>query len=167
MSFAAEILAAAERVVDVGRARGWRIGAAESCTGGLVMAALTEIPGASDVVAAGMVTYSDKAKIELLGVDGDVIKKQGAVSEAVAKLMAKYALEGIGLDLVVAVTGIAGPGGGSAEKPVGLVHFATAYRGEENVIVRHEEKRFGDLGRDQVRMQAVLTALLMLQVAAK
>ena len=167
MTFSPEILSAAERVIDACRARGWRIGAAESCTGGLVAAALTEIAGASDVVAAGFVSYADDAKVELLAVDAEVLQEHGAVSERVAQWMAKGALEAAGLDLVVAITGIAGPGGGSEDKPVGLVHFATARRDGKSIILDHREERFGDLGRHEVRIHSVLAALLMLEAAAE
>lgn len=167
MTFSPEILSAAERVIDACRARGWRIGAAESCTGGLVAAALTEIAGASDVVAAGFVCYADDAKLELLAVDAQVLQEHGAVSERVAQWMAKGALEAAGLDLAVAITGIAGPGGGSEDKPVGLVHFATARRDGKSIILDHREERFGDLGRHEVRIRSVLAALLMLEAAAE
>ena len=130
------------------------------------MAALTEIAGASDVVAAGLVTYADDAKTGLLDVDEDVIQEHGAVSERVAQWMAKGALDVAGLDLAVAVTGIAGPAGGSEDKPVGLVHFATARRQGKTIILDHREERFGDLGRHEVRIRAVLAALLMLEAAA-
>lgn len=167
MTFSPEILSAAERVITLARARGWRIGAAESCTGGLVLAALTEIAGASDVVAAGFVTYADDAKVELLAIDAEVLEEHGAVSEVVAQWMAKGALEAAGLDLSVAITGIAGPTGGSEEKPVGLVHFATARRDGKSIILAHKEERFGDPGRREVRMRSVLAALLMLEAAAQ
>ncbi len=166
MTFSPERLSTAGRVIDLARQRGWRIGAAESCTGGLLAAALTEIAGASDVVTAGFVTYADDAKVELLGVDAQVLQEHGAVSERVVQWMAKGALEAAGLDLAVAITGIAGPGGGSEDKPVGLVHIATARRDGKSIILDHREERFGDLGRHEVRIRAVLAALLMLEAAA-
>ena len=130
------------------------------------MGALTEIAGASDVVAAGFVTYADDAKVELLAVDAEVLEEHGAVSERVAQWMAHGALDAAGLDLAVAVTGIAGPTGGSENKPVGLVHIATARRDGKSIILDHKEERFGDLGRHEVRMRAVLVALQMLEAAA-
>ncbi len=167
MTFSPEILSAAERVIDLARQRGWRIGAAESCTGGLLMAALTEIAGASDVVAAGFVTYADDTKVELLRVDAEVLEKHGAVSERVAQWMAKGALDAAGLDPAVAITGIAGPDGGSEEKPVGLVQIATARRHGKSIILDHREERFGALGRHEVRMRSVLAALQMLEAVAE
>ena len=167
MTFSPEILSSAERVIDLARQRGWRIGAAESCTGGLLMGALTEIAGASDVVAAGFVTYADDAKVEHLGVDAEVLEEHGAVSARVAQWMAKGALDAAGLDLAVAVTGIAGPHGGGEEKPVGLVHFATAWRHGKSIILDHREERFGDVGRHEVRMRSVLAALRMLEAAVQ
>lgn len=131
------------------------------------MAALTEIAGASDVMAAGFVTYADDAKLELLAVDTEVLQEHGAVSERVAQGMAKGALEAAGLDLAVAVTGIAGPAGGSEDKPVGLVHIATARRDGKSIIFAHREEHFGGLGRHEVRMRAVLAALFMLETAAE
>jgi nicotinamide-nucleotide amidase len=148
----------AAAVLDAARTAGLRLATAESCTGGLVAAALTSVPGSSDVVEAGLVTYSNAAKTAVLGVSSGLLLAHGAVSEPVARAMAEGALERTGADLSVAITGVAGPGGGSAEKPVGLVWFATA-RGAD-VITRVE--RFGDLGRDVVRLQALRTALGML-----
>jgi nicotinamide-nucleotide amidase len=157
--FPEEIESAARTVLERARARGWRIATAESCTGGLVSGALTEIAGSSEVVDRGLVTYSNAAKSELLGVDAKLIEHVGAVSEAVARAMAEGAVARSGADLTVAITGIAGPGGGSADKPVGLVHFATAVKGRETV---HHRELFGDIGRSEVRMAAVRTALKML-----
>jgi nicotinamide-nucleotide amidase len=131
---------------------------AESCTGGMIAAALTDIAGSSDVVERGFVTYSDAAKTELLGVPAELIARVGAVSEEVARAMASGALAHAPVDLAVAVTGIAGPGGGSAEKPVGLVHFGLAQRGGP---LRAEHHIFpGD--RDAVRRATVERALQML-----
>ena len=124
-----ETLALAARVLAVCRARGWRVATAESCTGGLIAAALTHEAGASDVVDRGFVTYANGAKTAMLGVDPALIASAGAVSEAVARAMAAGALARSEADRVVAVTGIAGPGGGSPEKPVGLVWFGWAGRG--------------------------------------
>ncbi len=140
------------------------VATAESCTGGLVAAALTDIPGSSDVVERGFVTYSNAAKTELLGVPADLIATHGAVSEPVARAMAEGALRASPADLAVAVTGIAGPGGGTPAKPEGLVHFGAARRGRATVHVRIE---FGAIGRGQVRARSVDQALAMLLEAAK
>jgi nicotinamide-nucleotide amidase len=136
-----------------------RIATAESCTGGLVAGLLTAVAGSSDVVERGFVTYSNRAKEEMLGVPGDLIADAGAVSEVVARFMAEGALRESHANLAVSITGIAGPGGGTAFKPVGLVHFACA---RENRSIRHEEHRFGDLGREAVRIEAIRVALRML-----
>jgi nicotinamide-nucleotide amidase len=158
-----EIAAAATRVLELCRARAWKAATAESCTGGLVAAALTEIAGSSDVVDCGFVTYSDEAKQRLLGVSAATLAAHGAVSAETAEAMAHGALAQSGADLAVAVTGIAGPSGGSAEKPVGLVHFAAA----RATKVVHREKRFGDIGRARVRHLSVLEALSMLEEMAR
>jgi nicotinamide-nucleotide amidase len=150
--------ALAARVLDACRAREWSLATAESCTGGLVAGALTEIAGSSDVVDRGFVTYSNAAKMAMLGVPEPTLTAHGAVSRQTAEAMAQGALERAGVDLTVAITGVAGPGGGSAEKPVGLVHFAAATR--ERVI--HREKRYGDIGRSEVRRLSVIEALTML-----
>jgi nicotinamide-nucleotide amidase len=149
----------AEDVLADARAKGIKIVTAESCTGGLVAGLLTEIPGSSDVVERGFVTYSNQAKEDLLGVPHETLEVHGAVSAETARAMALGALSHAHADLAVAVTGIAGPGGGSADKPVGLVHFAAA-RGDR-VIQR--ECRFGDIGRSEVRMASVAVALEMLE----
>ena len=132
---------------------------AESCTGGLVAAALTSIPGSSAVVDRGFVTYSNDAKIEMLGVDPRLLERVGAVSAEVALAMAKGALAHSRADVAVAITGIAGPGGGSVEKPVGLVHFAAARRAGTSIS---RACRFEDRGRDAVRLAATETALALL-----
>ena len=157
--FPKDIEALAGQVLDKARARGWKIAAAESCTGGLVLGALTAIAGSSDVVEGGLVTYANAAKHRLLGVPEDVLARHGSVSEPTARAMAEGARTALDADLSVAITGVAGPGGGSAEKPVGLVHFATAARGGETI---HREMRFGDLEREAVRLASVRTALEML-----
>ena len=149
----------AERVLGQARAQGLTIATAESCTGGLVAGALTAIAGSSDVFDGGLVTYSNAAKTRLLGVDAALIAEVGAVSEPVARAMATGAVQRVHAGLSVAVTGIAGPGGGGADKPVGLVHFATADASGET---RHREMRFGDLGRAAVRSASVKVALEML-----
>lgn len=140
--------------------RGLMVATAESCTGGLIAGALTEIPGSSSVVDRGFVTYSNDAKIQMLGVDTATLEAHGAVSRQTAIEMARGALTHSKADIAIAVTGIAGPGGGSEEKPVGLVHLAAVCR---NGTVQHREKRYGDIGRDAVRMATVRTALDMLE----
>ena len=161
--FAAETLALAESVLALCRARGLRIATAESCTGGLVAAALTAIPGASDVVERGLVTYSNAAKIALLGVPEATIATHGAVSAETAAAMAEGALIQAPVDLAVSVTGIAGPGGGSAGKPVGLVYIGLARRG---AAVQTERRVFpGD--RTAIREAALLRALALLEMAAR
>ncbi len=157
--FPDDIESLAVQVLDKARARGWKVAAAESCTGGLVLGALTAIAGSSDVVEGGLVTYANAAKHGLLGVPEEVLASYGSVSEPTARAMAEGALTALDADLAVAITGVAGPGGGTAEKPVGLVHFATAARGGPTV---HREMRFGDLGREAVRLASVRTALSML-----
>jgi len=154
------LLGRAEQLLADARAKGLTIATAESCTGGLVAGLLTEIAGSSDVFERGFVTYSNKAKQDLLGVPGALIRQHGAVSEAVARAMAEGAIRHSTAQLSVAITGIAGPGGGSEDKPVGLVHIAAARAGE---ATRHRECRFGDIGRSEVRMKSVETALEMLQ----
>jgi nicotinamide-nucleotide amidase len=159
----AEIIAAATRLLDAGRARGLKIATAESCTGGLVVGALTDIASSSDVVERGFVPYSNEAKAEMLGVEEATLAAHGAVSRATAEAMAVGAIRRSIADLAIAITGVAGPGGGSAEKPVGLVHFATASRDGRH---EHREQRFGDVGRTEVRRRSVLVALEMLEKMA-
>jgi nicotinamide-nucleotide amidase len=154
---------AAARVLERCRARGLTVATAESCTGGLVAGALTEIAGSSDVVDRGFVTYSNAAKQAMLGVPAAILERHGAVSRETAEAMARGALAHAPVDLAVAITGIAGPGGGSAEKPVGLVHFAAAARDGRLI---HREKRFGDVGRGEVRLRSVAEALAMLELLA-
>ena len=156
----AALLDVATRVLDACRRRGLLVATAESCTGGLVAAALTEIPGSSDVFDRGFVTYSNAAKEAMLGVPPAVLDRHGAVSRETAEAMATGALASSQADIAVAITGIAGPGGGSAEKPVGLVHFACASREGARL---HRERRFGDIGRAAVRRLAVAEALAMLE----
>lgn len=157
-----ELIHAARRVVEANRAAGRTVALAESCTGGLVAAALTEIPGSSDVFAAGFVTYSNDAKMRLLKVNSDVLETFGAVSIAVAWSMAQGALANSEADVAVAITGVAGPGGGSEKKPVGTVVFARAERGGDPADVHADRKQFGDLGRGGIRLQAALVALELL-----
>jgi nicotinamide-nucleotide amidase len=154
-----DLRAQAQHLIDRARARFVRIATAESCTGGLIAAALTAIPGSSDVLERGFVTYSNEAKTEMLGVPAELIVRKGAVSMEVALAMADGALKASRADVTIAVTGIAGPGGGSEEKPVGLVHIAAARRGGARL---HEECRFGDVGRDGVRDATVRRALELL-----
>ena len=147
----------AAAVLDRLRAAGQMVATAESCTGGMIAAALTDVPGCSDVVDRGFVTYSNAAKTEMLGVPALLIEQQGAVSAPVAAAMAEGALQRSQAAVAVAVTGIAGPGGGSADKPVGLVWFGLARRGTETVTVR----RVFDGDRAAVRAQTVAAALML------
>ena len=142
------------------RLRGEKIATAESCTGGMVAALLTSIAGSSDVFDCSFVTYSNEAKRRMLGVSQDVIADHGAVSRECALSMAHGAILQSAATLAVSITGIAGPGGGTSAKPVGLVHFACARR---NGTTRHREQRFGDIGRDAVRMASVEVALELLE----
>jgi len=152
----------AARLLDAFRAKGLRLATAESMTGGLVAALLTEVPESSDVLERGFVTYTNEAKHESLGVPNSVLARHGAVSEPVARAMAEGALRHSHADIAVSVTGLAGPGGGTDAKPVGLVHLAAARAGSPTL---HEEYRFGDIGRDQVRTKAVEFALSLLRRA--
>lgn len=138
-----------------------KIATAESCTGGLLAALFTEIPGSSSVFERGFVTYSNKAKEEMLGVPGDVLADYGAVSEPVARMMAEGAMQNSRANIAVGITGVAGPGGGTKMKPVGLVHVACA---RENRAVVHEVLQLGDIGRSAIRMEALETALKLIQV---
>lgn len=151
-------------LLDLCRGRKLTIATAESCTGGLVASALTEIPGSSDVIDRGFVTYSNDAKRTMLGVKATTLESFGAVSKETAMQMAVGALEEADVDLAVSITGIAGPGGATPGKPVGLVHFAVAAR--DGRIV-HKECRFGAIGRSQVRARSVLEALRMLTELAR
>jgi nicotinamide-nucleotide amidase len=146
------------------RTRGLTVATAESCTGGLVAAALTAIPGSSDVVDRGFVTYSNDAKVDMLGVPAALIATHGAVSEPVARAMAEGALRASTAGVTVSLTGIAGPGGGSAGKPVGLVHLAAARRGGPTL---HLERRYGDLGRAGIREAALRDALDLVEAASR
>ena len=165
------IISPSEQVLQKARGLGLMIATAESCTGGLVAAALTSVAGSSDVFDRGFVTYSNEAKMEMLGVDPALIEEHGAVSEEAAVAMAAGALKYSRANISVAITGIAGPGGGSAAKPVGLVHIAAArLSGREGDRVEfaaiHSEERFGDIGRAAVRAKSVETALRLLLEAA-
>lgn len=156
--FPDDIQTLAGAIVAEATARGLSLATAESCTGGLIAGALTAIPGSSAVVDRGFVTYSNEAKTQMLGVPAPMIAIHGAVSEPVARAMAEGALACSDAGAAVSVTGVAGPGGGSAEKPVGLVHFAAA--GPRGTV--HLERRFGDIGRDAVRLESVRVALDLL-----
>jgi nicotinamide-nucleotide amidase len=155
-----EIVALARRVVDENKAAGRKIALAESCTGGLVAAAITEIPGSSAVLDRGFVTYSNEAKHDSLGVAEDILDAFGAVSIACVYAMAKGALERSKADIAVAISGIAGPDGGSDSKPVGTVVFARAVRGDDKPEA--ESKLFEGQDRSGVRLQATLCALELL-----
>ena len=158
-----ELVAKATAVVEANRSAGRRIAVAESCTGGLVSAAITEVPGASDVFEAGFVTYSNQAKINRLHVNADVIDTFGAVSVATAWAMAQGALDASGADVAVAITGIAGPDGGSAQKPVGTVVFARATSADGPDDVMADSQLFDAAeGRSGIRLQAALCALDLL-----
>jgi nicotinamide-nucleotide amidase len=155
---------AAKRVLDLCRVRGLRVATAESCTGGLVVTALTEIAGSSDVVDCGFVTYSNEAKQKMLGVRAATLTRYGAVSSETAAAMAKGALKNSQADLAVSITGIAGPGGGSKQKPVGLVYFAAASREGRRLA---KQRRFGKIGRTRVRLRSVAQALALLEQLAE
>lgn len=158
----AELVEAARRVVSANLAAGRMVSIAESCTGGLVAAAITEIPGSSGMMSTGFVTYSNDAKAAQLKVSQDVLDTFGAVSIAVAWSMAQGALKASGADVAVAITGVAGPGGGSEKKPVGTVVFARAEKGDDPANVVADRRDFGDLGRGGIRLQAALCALELL-----
>jgi len=158
--FSSALLRLAEVVLADARAQKLRIATAESCTGGLIAGLLTEIPGSSDVFDRGFVTYSNRAKEDMLDVPGDLIADQGAVSEAVSRMMAEGAVANSHAHMAIAVTGVAGPGGGTPLKPVGLVHMAACREGRS---ILHEAHRFGDIGRGEVRMKTVEAALNLLQ----
>ena len=162
--FPAEIEAQAAGLIAHFRERQLMLSTAESCTGGLIAGALTEISGSSAVVDRGFVTYTNQAKMDLLGVLPATLDQFGAVSRETALQMARGALYRSKADVAVAVTGIAGPGGGSAEKPVGLVHLAATSRSGHLV---HREMRYGEIGRSGVRLATVGTALEMLMEAAQ
>lgn len=160
MLFPSDLYALAERVIVENKALGRKVAVAESCTGGLVCAALTEIPGSSAVVDRGFITYSNESKQELLGVQEDLIDTFGAVSPATAWAMAQGAIEQSKADVAVAISGIAGPEGGTEMKPVGTVVFALAIRGEEEVNA--EQKMIKGSTRSEIRHQAAIVALELL-----
>lgn len=160
--FDRETIELAAAVLEACRRRGWRVATAESCTGGLVAAALTAIPGASDVVDRGFITYSNKAKIELLGVPEATLATHGAVSAETALAMAQGAVARAGVDLAVSITGVAGPGGGSTEKPVGLIFAGVATRSGG-----HGERRIFPGDRTEIRRAAMVLALELLLAEAR
>lgn len=157
-TFPEDVLRQAESLLAHCRTRRLKIATAESCTGGLIIGALTEIAGSSDVVDRGFITYSNAAKVSMLDVDPHILETNGAVSEQTCRAMAAGALRNSDADVVVAVTGIAGPGGGTQSKPVGLVHIA-ASTGD---AIEHREFRFGDIGRENIRLETVRAAFAML-----
>lgn len=159
-----ELVEQARALLELCRARTLRIATAESCTGGLVAGTLTEIPGSSDVVERGFVTYSNEAKQVMLGVPAETIRQFGAVSRETAEAMAQGAIAHSPAELAVSITGIAGPGGATPGKPVGLVHFAACVRSGR--LIWHE-KRYGDIGRSEVRRASVIEALAMLRTLAE
>lgn len=161
--FPAEITEQAKVIIERFTVRGLMVSTAESCTGGLIAGSLTDIAGSSAVVDCGFVTYSNEAKMAMIGVSPSSLESHGAVSEQVAREMALGALTASRAHLSVAVTGVAGPGGGSVEKPVGLVHIAAASRSGQ---IFHRKMEYGDLGRDGIRLATVRTALSMLQELA-
>jgi nicotinamide-nucleotide amidase len=163
--FPDDIVALAQSVHDLALEHGKRITVAESCTGGLLSAVLTDMAGASVVYDRGFITYSNASKHKQLGVSEDIIDTFGAVSEAVAWAMARGALERSDADLAVAITGIAGPAGGSDMKPVGLVVFALVKKGDEPEQYVADSRQFGDVGRLEIRLQAVRAALELLKCA--
>jgi nicotinamide-nucleotide amidase len=150
----------AVELIDALRTKGWKLATAESCTGGMVASAITDVAGSSDVFDRGFVTYSNLSKAEMLGVVPALIATHGAVSSQVAKSMSEGALLFSKAQISVAITGVAGPGGGSAEKPVGLVHFSVAANG---LPTAHREIKFGDIGRSQVRAKSRDFALQMVR----
>lgn len=162
--FPADLYEAAKCVLADLQRHALLIVTAESCTGGLLAGLLTEVPGASGMVERGLVTYSNASKTELLGVPADLIARYGAVSSEVARAMAEGALAHTPAHIAVSVTGIAGPDGGSAEKPVGLVYLAVAAKGEETRI---KECRFGDIGRSAIRLESVREALALVASMTK
>lgn len=158
--FSHKITELATKVLELARRKKLKITTAESCTGGLVIAALTQIPGSSDVVECGFITYSNDAKTKLIGVDKDILKINGAVSAQVAIAMAIGALDNSTANISVSVTGIAGPGGGSKIKPVGLVHMSAKKRGGGAISKKYQ---YGDIGRDKIREASIIDALNLLK----
>jgi nicotinamide-nucleotide amidase len=160
--FATELVDDAKTLLDELQRHSLLVATAESCTGGLLAGLLTEIPGASGMVERGFVTYSNASKTDLLGVDAVLIERHGAVSDEVARAMAEGALSHAPVHIAAAVTGIAGPDGGSMEKPVGLVYIAVSRRGEPTLL---REFRFGNLGRQEIRLRSVKEAIDLMRAA--
>ena len=160
--FDPDIRTLAAELLDMSKERGFTVATIESCTGGLVCGALTAIAGSSAMVLGGLITYANEAKAALAGVPMDMIAEHGAVSEPVARAMAEGGRKRLDATFAVSITGVAGPGGGSVEKPVGLVHFACA--GPSGT--RHRERRFGEKSRDEIRRLSVLEALDLLRETA-
>jgi nicotinamide-nucleotide amidase len=160
--FPSDLLVRADELIARYRAASLMAAMAESCTGGLIAGLLTEIPGSSNVLERGFVVYSNAAKQELLGVPAETLAKHGAVSGETARAMAEGALKNSRADVALSVTGIAGPDGGTAAKPVGLVHFACARRGKPT---QAREERFGDIGREAVRLASIRVGLELLEAA--
>jgi nicotinamide-nucleotide amidase len=159
-----DIVEAAKRLLDICKRKNLTVATVESCTAGLVAGTLTEVPGTSSILDRGFITYSNQAKEDMVGVSAATLKAHGAVSRQTAEEMARGAIARAPVELAVSVTGIAGPDGGSAEKPVGLVYFAAASRSGQ---FAHAEKRYGDIGRADVRKQSVLQAFRMLHDLAE
>jgi len=157
--FDLDIRSLAAELLNISKERGFTVATVESCTGGLVCGALTTVAGSSSMVQGGLITYANEAKAALAGVPFELIEKHGAVSEPVARSMAEGGRERLNATYAVSITGIAGPGGGSVEKPVGLVHFACAGRSR----TKHRERRFGEQSRDEIRRLSVLEALDLLR----
>lgn len=158
-----ELTLQAAQILDLYGRKGWLIATAESCTGGLIIGCLTEVAGSSAIVDRGFITYTNEAKHQVLGIGQELLERHGAVSQAVAQAMAQGALARSDAQAAVAVTGVAGPGGGSAEKPVGLVHLACALAGG---ALEHREMRYGELSRREIREATIATAFEMLLAAA-
>jgi nicotinamide-nucleotide amidase len=159
-----DIVEAAKRLMAVCKRKNLLVATAESCTAGLIAGTLSEVPGVSSILDRGYITYSNEAKRDMLGVPREVLEQHGAVSRQTAEAMVRGVLGCSRVDLAVSVTGIAGPDGGSTEKPVGLVHFAAATRTGKLV---HAEMHYGDIGRANVRKRSVLQAFLMLHELAE
>ncbi len=157
-AFSQALTSRATALIDLCRRKRLMLATAESCTGGLIAGLITSVPGSSDVLDCGFVTYSNAAKTRMIGVPAELITRHGAVSEQVARAMAEGALENSEAQIAISVTGVAGPGGGTAAKPVGLVHCAAARRGFRTA---HRVLRLGDIGRDAVRMETVHAAIEM------
>lgn len=164
MLFEKHLTDIATEVLKIAAEKHFRIATAESCTGGLIAALLTEIPGSSAVIGRSFITYSNRAKHQLLNVEADLLKQYGAVSEPVVQAMAQNTFDMTSAHLTIAVSGIAGPGGGSAEKPAGTVHMATCMEGN---TVDHVMQSFGDIGRSEVRLATVNAAMDMLLARLK